>query len=154
MNAFHRACVAALTSLSLMGSAMAQEARASGVEAKAMLAKAVALIKASGRDKAYAEFMNAQGPYFDRDLRVTVLTIDGKFVVNANNPRIVGKDVTSSLDADGKPYIKERLEIVKATFKGEQEYKFLSPVTKQIENKVTYFERLDDIIVAVGAYKQ
>jgi len=147
---FAAACVA----LSFAGLAATSEPRASMAEARAMLAKAVAQLKAQGRDKAFADFMNPQGAYFDRDLRVTVLSLDAKFLLNANNPRVVGKDVTSSQDADGKYYIKERMEIVKAKGKGEQRYKFLNPVTKQIENKITYFEQVGDVVVAVGAYAQ
>lgn len=154
MSAFQKICMAAVMAVGLVGSTFAQEARASNAEAKAMLAKAIATLKSSGKEKAYADFMSPQGGFFDRDLRVTVLTLDGKFVTNANNPRMVGKDATAAQDADGKPYIKERLETVKSKAKGEQEYKFLNPVTKQIEHKITFFERVDDVVVAVGAYKQ
>jgi cytochrome c len=121
-------------------------------EAKQMLAKAVALVKTGGKDKAFAEFMNKDGAFFDRDLRVTVLDLDGKFLVNANNPRMVGKDATGAQDADGVPYIKQRMQTVKDKGKGEQRYKFLNPVTKEIENKITYFEKVGDGVVAVGAY--
>lgn len=140
--------------LSLGTSSLAAESRASMDEAKAMLSKAVAHLKASGKEKAFTDFMNPQGSFCDRDLRVTVLSLEGKFLLNANNPRIVGKDVMNSQDADGVYYIKERMEIVKAKGKGEQRYKFLSPVTQQIENKITFFEQVGDVVVAVGAYSE
>ncbi|MDP1535042.1 MAG: cache domain-containing protein [Rubrivivax sp.] len=132
----------------------ANEPRASMDEAKAMLTKAVGQLKTSGKDKAFVEFMNNKGAFFDRDLRVTVLDLEGKFLVNANNPRVIGKDATNAQDADGAFYIKERMQIAKAKGKGEQRYKFLNPVTKQIENKITYFEQVGDTVVAVGAYAQ
>jgi cytochrome c len=49
--------------------------------------------------------------------------------------------------------VKERFEIVKAKGKGQQEFAFLNPMTKQIENKVMFFEKVGDLIVACGAYK-
>lgn len=139
-------------SLTFSGLSLASESRATMDEAKQMLAKAVSFLKVNGNDKAFAEFMNKGGAFFDRDLRVTVLDLDGKFLVNANNPRMVGKDATGAQDADGAFYIKERMQIVKARGKGEQRYKFLNPVTKEIENKITYFEKVGDAVVAVGAY--
>lgn len=141
-------------SLGVLMSASAQASRASEAEARAMLAKAVAQLKAEGKEKAFSDFTKPNGPYVDRDLRVTVLGLDGKFMMNGNNARMVGRDATNSLDAAGKAYIKERIEMVKKDGKGEQDYKFLNPMTKQIENKVTFFEKVDDMIVAVGAYKQ
>jgi signal transduction histidine kinase len=154
MNTFFRFAATAALTLCVATSSWATDARASMNEAKAMLNKAVATVKSGGKDKAFAEFMNKDGAFFDRDLRVTVLDMEGKFVVNANNPRMIGKDATNAQDADGLFYIKERMATVAAKGKGEQRYKFLNPVTKQIENKVTYFERVGDVVVAVGAYAQ
>jgi cytochrome c len=154
MSTFVKRLAAACLTLGFSAACMASDAYASMDDAKGMLSKAVAYMKAHGKEKAYAEFMNPQGPFFDRDLRVTVLGLDGKFLSNANNPRMVGKDATNVQDADGEFYIKERLQIVKTKPKGEQDYKFINPVTKKIEMKVTYFERTDDVIVAVGAFKR
>jgi cytochrome c len=153
-NRFTSTLAALCFALTLVGSANADDTRASMDEAKAMLAKATNYLKVNGKDKSFAEFMNSKGAFFDRDLRVTVLDLNGKFLVNANNPRIVGKDAINSQDADGIFYIKERMQIVQAKGKGEQHYKFLNPVTKQIENKVTFFEQVGDSVVAVGAYAQ
>jgi cytochrome c len=152
MTTLLKRLAAACVTLSFSAACLASEAYASMDDAKGMLSKAVSYLKAHGKDKAFAEFMNPQGAFFDRDLRVTVLTLDGKFLANANNPRMVGKDATNVQDADGEFYIKERLQVVKAKAKGEQDYKFINPVTKKIEMKVTYFERTDDV-VAVGAFK-
>jgi len=131
----------------------AAEERAKPEEAKAMLAKAVAHIKSAGQDKAFADFMAKSGPWVDRDLYVTVYDMNGKTLAHGANPRLVGKDNINLQDANGKFHIKERLEIVKAKGKGQQEFAFLNPVSKQIEPKVMYFERTGDVIVACGAYK-
>ena len=133
--------------------ALAAEERAKPDEAKAMLAKAVAHIKAVGREKAFADFMVKPGPWVDRDLYVTVFDMTGKTLSHGANARMVGKDNINLQDGNGKYHVKERLEIAKAKGKGQQEFAFLNPMTKQIEPKLMFFERMDDIVVACGAYK-
>lgn len=133
------------------GAAHAED-RAKPEEAKAMLAKAVAFMKANGTDKAIGEFSKKDGTFVDRDLYVTVYDMSGKTLAHIN-PRMVGKDNINLQDAEGKFHIKERLEIAKASGKGQQEFKFLNPMTKQIEPKVMYFEKVGDLLVACGSYK-
>ncbi|MFT3817137.1 MAG: cache domain-containing protein [Rubrivivax sp.] len=131
----------------------AAEERAKPDEAKAMLAKAIAHIKAVGKDKAFADFMQKPGPWVDRDLYITVFDLSGKTLAHGANARLVGKDNLNMQDANGKFHVKERLEIVKAKGKGQQEFAFLNPMTKQIEPKVMFFEKVDDVVVACGSYK-
>ncbi|MFY9514259.1 MAG: cache domain-containing protein [Rubrivivax sp.] len=147
------ALLAAASCLSLPLLATAAEERAKPDEAKAMLAKALAHIKAVGKDKAYADFMTKPGPWVDRDLYITVFDMSGKTLAHGANARMVGKDNINLQDANGKYHVKERLEIVKAKGKGQQEFAFLNPMTKQIEPKVMFFEKIDDIVVACGSYK-
>ena len=127
--------------------------RAKPEEAKALLAKAVAHIKAVGKDKAFADFMTKPGPWVDRDLYITVFDLNGKTLSHGANAKLVGKDNINMQDANGKYHVKERLDIAKAKGKGQQEFAFLNPMTKQIEPKLMFFERMDDIVVACGAYK-
>ncbi len=133
--------------------AIAAEERAKPEEAKAMLTKAIAHIKAVGRDKAFADFMTKPGPWVDRDLYITVFDMSGKTLAHGANARMVGKDNINLQDANGKYHVKERLEIAKTKGKGQQEFAFLNPMTQQIEDKVMFFEKVDDIVVACGSYK-
>lgn len=147
-------CLLATAALSTAAtSAFANDERAKPDEAKALLAKAVAHIKSAGKEKAFADFMTKPGPWVDRDLYITVFDMNGKTLAHGANARLVGKDNINMQDANGKFHIKERLEIAKAKGKGQQEFAFLNPMTKQIEPKVMFFERMDDIIVACGSYK-
>jgi signal transduction histidine kinase len=133
--------------------AIASEERAKPEEAKAMLAKAIAHLKSAGKEKALADFMTKPGPFVDRDLYITVFDMTGKTLAHGANARLVGKDNINLQDANGKFHIKERLEIVKAKGKGQQEFAFLNPVSKQIEPKLMFFERVEDMVVACGSYK-
>ncbi len=69
------------------------------------------------------------------------------------NAKMQGKDLIDLRAADGKFFMRERLELAKAKGKGRQDYKFVNPVTRQIEPKAMYFEKYEDVIVNCGIYK-
>jgi signal transduction histidine kinase len=122
-------------------------------QAKAMLAKAVAYMKANGKDKSLATFNDKQGGFVDGDIYVTVTDLNGKTLAHPVNARLVGKDNINLQDAEGKFFYKERMEAAKAKGHGEQEYKVLNPVTKDVENKIAFFERVGDTVIACGSFK-
>jgi len=123
------------------------------VEAEAMVKKAVAFVKANGKEKALAEFSNPKGQFVDRDLYIFAYDLNGKCVGHGANQKMIGVDLIAMKDPDGKEYVKERIEIAKSKGKGWQDYKFPNPVTKQIEMKSAYIEKIDDVIIGCGAYK-
>ena len=141
------------TTLSLSAAHAAGD-KATAEEATAMVKKGVAFIKANGKDKAYAEIMNKQGQFTDRDLYLVVYGMDGSCLAHGANDKMVGKNLIDLKDIDGKPYVKERVETanVKASF--WQDYKFTNPVSRKIEPKQMYCERLDATIVCGGIYKR
>ena len=122
-------------------------------EAAEMLKKAVAYYKANGKDKAFAEFNNKSGQFVDRDLYVYVLDTTGHIKAHGTNPRLIGKDLMQLKDADGKLFIVDIVEMIKAQKSGWIDYKWTNPVTKQIEQKTTLVEPVGDIGLAVGVYK-
>jgi cytochrome c len=122
-------------------------------EAEAMVKKAVAHYKANGRAAAFAEFSNPKGKFVDRDLYILVYDLNGKCLAHGANQKMIGLDLLEMKDPDGKAYVKERVEIAKTKGKGWQEYKFTNPVTKKIEPKTAYLEKVDDVIIGCGAYK-
>jgi signal transduction histidine kinase len=123
-------------------------------EAEAMVKKAIAYLKANGKDKAFAEFSNPKGQFVDRDLYVTVYDLNGKCLAHGANLTMIGKDLIDLKDTDGKAFIKERIELAKTKEKFWHDYKFMNPVSKKIEPKSMYCERVEDIIVACGTYNK
>ena len=121
-------------------------------EAEAMVKKAIAFYKKNGKEKSLAEFQKNPGPFVDRDLYVTVYTLDGTALSHIN-PKMVGKNMMDLRDADGKYHIKERLEAAQKGTSGWQDFKFFNPQTKVIEPKRMYWEKNDNIVFAAGAYK-
>ena len=123
-------------------------------EAEAMVKKALAFYKANGQEKAFAEISNPKGQFINDDLYVFVYDIKGKCVAHGFNQKMVGKDLAELKDADGKYFVKERIEIAKTKGKGWQDYMFTNPTTKKLEHKTAYIEKVDDFIFGCGAYKK
>ena len=121
-------------------------------EAEALLKKAVAHYDKVGRDKALPDLMRSPGPFVDRDLYVTVYTLNADALSHIN-PKMVGKNMMELRDADGKYHIKERMEAAQKGNSGWQDFKFFNPVSKQIEPKRMYWEKYDNLVFAAGAYK-
>jgi cytochrome c len=123
-------------------------------EAEALVKKAVQLIKTEGKEKAFVEINNPKGKYIDRDLYIFVYDMTGKCVAHGFNQKMIGKDLIEMKDKDGKYFVKERIEIAKTKGRGWQDYEFTDPLTKKIEHKSAYVEKLDDLIIGCGIYKR
>lgn len=116
-----------------------------------MVRKVMASMKTNGKEKTLDEIN--KGKFIDRDLYISVTDGVGKSVANSVNPRIVGKNVSDLKDADGKFFVKEGAEIVKAKGRGWIDFKWPDPVTKKIEAKSTYLEQYEDLVIGCGIYK-
>ncbi|MGO3933135.1 cache domain-containing protein [Rhodopseudomonas pseudopalustris] len=143
---------AAVAALAMAGLAYAGDG-ASKDDAVAMVKKAVVFIKEQGPDKAYPEISNKTGQFVDRDLYVVVYQLDGKVLAHGANEKFVGKDMIEAQDVDGKLYVKERVELAAKQPSFWQDYKFVNPVSKKVEPKQMYCERLDNSAVCAGVYK-
>lgn len=145
---------AALTLLATALPLAALASNATQEEAVTMVKKGVAFIKTNGVDKGYSEITAKNPSFVDRDLYLVVYGLDGKCLAHGANPKQVGKDLIDLTDIDGKFFVKERVELVKAKPAGAwQEYKFTNPVSKKIEPKLMYCEKLGDTAVCGGIYK-
>ncbi len=122
-------------------------------EAVAMVKKAVSAIKTEGADKAYAEISNPSGQFVDRDLYIVVYGLDGMVLAHGADAKRIGTNQINDKDADGKEFVKERVDLAKAQPSFWQEYKFMNPVTKKVEPKQMYCERLGETVVCGGVYQ-
>lgn len=144
----------ALTSAFLFscGSAMAAD-RATKDEAVAMVKKAVAAIKAQGADAVYKQITSKAADFEHLDLYIVVYGLDGTVLAHGANAKLVGKNMIAMTDVDGKPFVKERVDLAQKQGTFWQDYKFVDPTTKKIEPKEMYCERLDNTAVCGGVYK-
>jgi signal transduction histidine kinase len=147
--------VAAFALAAMAGAAAVAQAadNATAEDAIAMVKKGVAFVKSAGTEKAYGEFTSKAGKFRDRDLYLVVYGLDGKVWAHGQNDRMVGKVVIDLKDIDGKEFVRERVELAKTRASFWQDYKFTNPVTKKIEPKRMYCEKLNDTVVCGGIYK-
>lgn len=123
-------------------------------EAMAMVKKAVSLIKSEGKEKAFAAISDpANTTFHDRDLYIYVYDMNGVAVAHGNNPKMVGKPLIGMKDNEGKLMIKEMVDLAKSKGKGWVDFKWPNPVTKSVESKSGYIEKVDDVLVGSGIYK-
>jgi cytochrome c len=155
MKRYASIAFAALLAAAASFGAVAQDKKGTAAEATAMVDKAIAHIRKVGRDKAFADFSNPKGAFTDRDLYVVVYDMKGKVLAHGANAKMIGKDVIELRDSDGKFFVKERIEMMSKgpAAKGWQDYKFMNPVSRQIEPKSMFLQRFEDIIVGCGIYK-
>ncbi|HWI26421.1 MAG TPA: cache domain-containing protein [Stellaceae bacterium] len=134
--------------------ALADTGHGTGDEAKALVEKAVALIKQEGPQKAFAAFDDkANKDFHYKDLYIFVRTFDGNTVAHGANMALIGHTSLQTKDADGKLYVKEMVEDAKTKGSGWVDYRWPNPVDKKIEQKSSYIERVGDYIVCAGFYK-
>jgi cytochrome c len=122
-------------------------------EAKAMVQKAIAYMKANGLEKTVEEVNNRNGQFVDRDLYVTIYDMNMKNLAHGANARMVGKDMIDLKDVDGKAYMRERQKLATSQGSAWQDFKFVNPVTKKIEPKTMYIEKSGNVIFGCGFYR-
>ena len=119
-----------------------------------MVKKGVAFIKENGKERGYAEITSKQSQFRDRDLYLVVYRLDGTPMAHGANEKMVGRNLIDLKDIDGKEFVRERVELAKSKGTFWQDYKFPNPVTKKVEAKAMYCERVEDTAVCGGIYKQ
>jgi cytochrome c len=149
-NVFHPIAAALVLAAGL---AHAADGGATPEQATAMVKKGVAFIKANGADKGYAEITSKTSQFKLQDLYLVVYGLDGTVHAHGANEKMVGRNLIELKDIDGKPFVKERVEMAKASATFWQDYKFTNPETKKIEPKAMYCERLEQTVVCGGVYK-
>lgn len=127
--------------------------RASSEEAQAMLSKAVALLKKSGKKIAFKTFNDPHSAYVVGDEYVFAINLhDGKYQASGASPNLTGVDVRNLTDAAGKPLFKEMIALAKIKSSGTVDYVWRNPATNAVESKHTLIQRVGDVLLGVGYY--
>jgi cytochrome c len=116
--------------------------------------KARDFYKSAGKEIAFAEYTNPRGQFNQKQLYVFALDLNGVMLAHGINERFIGKNFLNLKDSDGKAFIKEIVDGAKSKGSGWVDYKWYHPVTKQDLPKTVYFEKVDDIIICSGVYKE
>lgn len=128
--------------------------RAKPEDAVAMVKKAAAFYKEYGREKALAEFNNQKGQFVKDELYLFVYDEKGLNLAHGQNAKMVGKNLLEMRDANGLYMIKKVIEIGNSkTGFGWQTYEWPNSLTKTVETKQSYTEKVGDIYISCGVYK-
>ena len=144
--------VAVLAS-SLAANALYAQATGTAAEAKAMLEKAIAAVKAD-KGKAIEMFIKGEGGFKDRDLYPFCFNIaDGK-VVATQASSLIGMDVRTLKDKAGKAFGEEIYNSAKDGQIAEVSYMFPrpGPDTTPVQ-KISFVSKAGDLGCGVGYYK-
>jgi hypothetical protein len=139
------------------------EERSDEADAINLLKKVQAYVKTNGSQKALAEFNDLSSPFNKQgainrfgDLYLYGTNSAGEQIVHGKNPKMRGKQLNEVRDIDGVYFIQE---FNKKCFhtpegKGWISYRFPNPLTKIVERKKGYVERIpgEDICIGTGIY--
>jgi signal transduction histidine kinase len=73
--------------------------------------------------------------------------------IGFNTLATVGANRMEWKDPDGKLVFHEMVKVVKAKGSGWVDYKYLDPISKKVEQKTSYVELVEGMIVGAGIYK-
>lgn len=146
--------VSVCAGLALLASAgLAGAQTGTAAEAKALLEKAVAALKANEAD-ALAKFPKPDGGFRDRDLYVYCFDVStGKFTAHVN-PALMGTDIRALKDAkDGAPLGQKIFDSVKEGSVATVNYNFPKPGGTEPVPKEAFVTRIGNEGCGVGYYK-
>jgi signal transduction histidine kinase len=152
----HNLIIGAITSvaIALAGAALAQAQYGTAEEAKAMLQKAVAAVKAD-KVKAIDMFIKGEGGFKDRDLYPFCANLSDGKVLATQAKTLIGTDGRTLKDKAGKAFGQELFDAgqkPEGTI-SEVSYMFPRPGETEPAQKVSFVTKVGDIYCGVGYYK-
>ena len=153
-----RSCVLVMTmgyAGLLGGAALAEDAKPTPDEVKALTLQATQLVADKGIEQARAVF-NQDGAFKHGEIYVNVIDSKGTWVVYPPKPEGVGKVILNLQDADGKFLVQDILKVAADNSEGGWiEYHWKNPVTNTIQPKQSFVKKVagTDYVVYVGIYK-
>lgn len=139
-------------SIAFAAIAMAQGQVGTAAEARAMLDKAAAELKAN-EATALAKFNKADGGFRDRDLYVYCFDMDTRKFTAHINPALVGTDVNAVKEKDGSPLGQKIYDAAKEGTISTVTYNFPKPGGTDPVAKEAYVTRIGKEGCGVGYYK-
>jgi len=144
-----RVILSVAASALLVGAALAQAQFGTAAEARAMLDKAVAAVKAD-KTKALSDFTKGEAGFKDRDLYPFCGGPDGKFTAH---PSLAGQSLRDLKDKSGKAFGEDIYKTAEEGKVGEVAYMWPRPGATDPVQKSTYVTKVGDQVCAVGYYK-
>ena len=126
-------------------------------QAEKLVAGAIAYAKKNGMEKLISQTNQADGIFHvGSGSQMYIFIYDQTGVCKAigfNTLALVGKNRIDLKDPSGKAIIVEFINTAKTKGKGWVDYKYPNPVSGKVEQKTSYLELCDGLIVGSGIYK-
>lgn len=126
-------------------------------EAVALVKKAVAYMKANGREKALAAFNDIDGQFFLKDKGLYIIAADEKGFSWASGANPALRDGKKNLwelkDSDNVFIVQGMWKVAREKGSGFVYYKWPNPINNKIQPKATYVELVGDLVIGCGYYR-
>lgn len=121
-------------------------------EALALVARAIAWRAQCTQNEFLAGLTEPLRDFHDRDMYVFALDAEGRYLAFAGNPSKVGTRVQDIVGIDGQGLI-DAIVAQAEREPGWVEYDITHPSTGQVQTKMSYVQRVDDVYLGCGVYK-
>ena len=146
-----RVMASALLFVSALGDLRAAEELATREECVEKTKQAAKLIEEVGLEAALQEMNDPNGPFMWKDTYVFCLDETGKMLVH-KNPKMIGFQAKDVKDVNGKPYMREILDVANTKGEGWVSYMYSkTPGGIASEPKTSYVLKVPSANVIVGA---
>ena len=123
-------------------------------KAEDWVARAKAFYNATGKEIAMAEFTNPRGQFVQNQQYIFVLDMEANMLAHGMNQLFVGKNFMEVKDITGKKFVKEIVNMAREKGAGWIEYNWSDPIAKKTLPKTLYFEKVDNMIICCGTYRE
>lgn len=141
-----------LTAMLLLSVSSLPAVAATAEQAKAWVERAVAHIKAVGKDRAFADFSRKDGDFVQGELYIFCYAKDGTNLAHGGNPAFVGENLLHVKDPDGFEVNAEIIKLGLSQGTGWIDFKWPNPVSKKVEQKRAYVIKVDDQTVCGSGF--
>lgn len=152
MKRFVSIVVAGLLLMMTSAAMAASDGKGTKAEAKALVEKAIAYIKAHGKEKAFVEFSNPKGPFVKGDLYIFAVGFNGVFLAHGADPSLIGKNQLQSKNENVRLVT---IGLIETAQKGGgwYNYKWPNPKTHVMQRKSSFIKKVDDsVFIGCGVY--
>ena len=120
-----------------------------------LVSKALAFYQKNGQEEAFKSFNDPKGAFVDGEYYIFVFDFNGVTLAHGTNQKLIGKNQTGLVDANGNTFVLEFIRIAKEQGNGWVDYQWSNPTIKKMQNKSTYIVRIPgvDLLIGCGFYR-
>ena len=126
----------------------------SPADAEAFVKSALAFAKANGTYNLIKEVNSPTTQFRKGELYIFILDTEGVVLAHGVDSKLVGVDLSERRDSNNVRYIQDFIKVAEDKGSGWVDYKFTNPETGKIEDKTTFVEKHQIVIIGCGIYKK